>query len=66
VNGVRHRTLDAVVLIEAAPPLVAGSLIAAGVGLGAGIPAIGPILAAFAPDGAPVRVYPGVGCHVGA
>jgi hypothetical protein len=64
VNGVRRRTLDAVVLIEAALPLVAGSLIAAGIGLGAGIPAIGSVLAAFASDGAPTRVYPGVGYHV--
>jgi hypothetical protein len=64
VSGVSRRTLDGVILLEAALPLIAGSLIAAGIGLGAGIPAIASILAAFAPDDATIRVYPGAGYYL--
>jgi hypothetical protein len=63
VSGVSLGTLDIVILLEAALPLVAGSLIAAGIGLGLGIPAIASILSAFAPDGATIRVYPSAGYY---
>jgi cell division protein FtsX len=64
VSGVSRRTLDGVILLEAALPLIAGSLIAAGIGLGAGIPAIASILAAFAADDATIRVYPDAGYYL--
>jgi ABC-type antimicrobial peptide transport system permease subunit len=63
VSGVSRGTLDVVILLEAALPLVAGSLIAAGIGLGLGIPAIASILRALAPDGATIGVYPGAGYY---
>ena len=64
VSGVSLGTLYKVILLEAALPLILVSIIAAGIGLGVGIPAVKALLKIAEPKGTAVSVYPSIGYYI--
>jgi len=62
VSGVSLGTLYRVILLEAALPLIVISAVAAGIGLGVGIPVVKALLKNFAPKGVPV--HPNEGYYI--
>ena len=58
VSGVSLCTLSEVILLEAALPLIFVSVIAAGIGVGVGIPAVRNLLKGFVPKGTNLPVHP--------
>ena len=64
VSGVSLGTLYKVILLEAALPLVVVSVIAAGIGLGVGIPVVKALLKNLQPKGTTISVYPSIGYYV--
>jgi ABC-type antimicrobial peptide transport system permease subunit len=64
VSGVSIRTLSAVILLEAALPLVVVSVIAAGIGLGVGIPVVKSLVSNVVSKNTVVLVHPSAGYYV--
>jgi ABC-type antimicrobial peptide transport system permease subunit len=64
VSGVSLNTLYRVVLLEAALPLIAGSIIAAGIGLGVGIPVVKALLKNLEPKDTTIPVHPSIGYYI--
>jgi hypothetical protein len=64
VSGVSLKTLSAVVLLEAALPLIVVSALAVGVGLGTGVPVVRTLLANMLPSSQSVPVHPSAGYYV--
>jgi ABC-type antimicrobial peptide transport system permease subunit len=64
VSGVSLRTLSAVVLLEAALPLILVSIIAAGIGLGVGIPVVRSLVNNVTSKNTTIPVHPSVGYYI--
>jgi hypothetical protein len=64
VSGASLGTLYSVILLEAALPLVAVSVVAAGIGLGVGIPVVKTLLGNFEPKGTTIPVHPSEGYYI--
>jgi len=64
VSGVSLSTLYKDILLEAALPLVVVSVIAAGIGLGVGIPVVKGLLKNLEPKGTAIPVYPSMGYYI--
>lgn len=63
VSGVSLGTLYKVILLEAVLPLIVVSVIAAGIGLGVGIPVVKSLITGFEPN-ADIPVHPSVGYYI--
>ncbi len=61
VSGVSIGTLNRVILLEAALPLVVVSILAAAIGLGVGIPVVNDLVKNFEPKGVKLQVHPSMG-----
>ena len=64
VSGVSLGTLYKVILLEAALPLVVVSMIAAGIGLGVGVPVVKALLKNLEPKNTVIPVHPNGGYYI--
>jgi len=64
VSGAPLSVLYKVILLEAALPLVVISIIAAGIGLGVGVPVVKGLLKNLEPKGTTIPVHPSIGYYI--
>lgn len=64
VSGVSLRTLSATVMLEAILPLVVASIVATGIGLGVGVPAIKSLVSSVTAKNENIPVHPSVGYYI--